>query len=260
MKEGLGKFRKFFVRFKDLTALSFATIVSNIISGLFWLFIASLLGTENYGEISYLIAISHVALAISSIGASNTILVYTAKKVRIQPPIYFITTITSIVAAGILFLIIHNLETSLLVITTSIFSVATSEIMGKKLYTKYSKFIILQKILFVGLAIGFYYTYGPYGIILGYAVSYLLFLKTVYKGLSEFKMDFSVIKQHSHFVLNSYFLELSRTFSGQTDKLFIAPLFGYALLGNYQLGIQFLSLLTMLPGIIYTYVLPQDAS
>jgi O-antigen/teichoic acid export membrane protein len=55
-------------------------------------------------------------------------------------------------------------------------------------------------------------------------------------------------------------LDLSRTFSGQTDKLFIAPLFGYAILGNYQLGIQFLGLLSTLPGIVYSYVLPHDAS
>jgi len=260
MTEGFDKFRSFFTRFRDLTTLGFSTVISNAISGIFWLFIASLLGTENYGEVSYLIAISHVVLAISSMGASSTMLVYTAKEAKIQTPIYFITTISSIVAAGILFLIIHNIETSLLVITTSMFSIATAEMMGRKLYVKYSKIIVLQKILFVGMAVGFYYAVGPYGVILGYAVSYAPFLIPVYKGLVGFKMDFSTIKQRSHFIINSYLLDLSRTFSGQTDKLIIAPLFGYALLGNYQLGIQFFGLLSTLPGIVYSYVLPHDAS
>jgi len=67
MTEGFDKFRSFFTRFRDLTTLGFSTVISNAISGIFWLFIASLLGTENYGEVSYLIAISHVVLAISSV-------------------------------------------------------------------------------------------------------------------------------------------------------------------------------------------------
>jgi len=260
MTDTWNKIRGFVTRFKDLTTISFATIISNAISGIFWLYIAALLGTEHYGEISYLIAASSVAISISSIGASNTILVYTAKEVKIQPPIYFITTISSIVASVILFFILYNIEASLLVITSMMFSIATSEIIGRKLYIKYSKYILVQKILFVGLAIGFYYIIGPYGIILGFAISYAPFLIPVYKGLMEFKMDFSVLKQRSRFMVNSYLLELSRTFSGQTDKLLIAPLFGYAILGNYQLGIQFLALLNTLPGIVYSYVLPQDAS
>ena len=260
MTDTWNKIRGFVTRFKDLTTISFATIISNAISGIFWLYIAALLGTEHYGEISYLIAASSVAISISSIGASNTILVYTAKEAKIQPPIYFITTISSIVASVILFFILYNIEASLLVITSMMFSIATSEIIGRKLYIKYSKYILVQKILFVGLAIGFYYIIGPYGIILGFAISYAPFLIPVYKGLMEFKMDFSVLKQRSRFMVNSYLLELSRTFSGQTDKLLIAPLFGYAILGNYQLGIQFLALLNTLPGIVYSYVLPQDAS
>ena len=46
----------------------------------------------------------------------------------------------------------------------------------------------------------------------------------------------------------------------QIDKLIIAPLVGFALLGNYHLGVQFLSILHILPGIVYKYILPQDAS
>jgi O-antigen/teichoic acid export membrane protein len=260
MTDAWKKIREFVTRFKDLTTIGFATIISNVISGIFWLYIAMLLGTEHYGEISYLIAISSAAMAISSIGASSTILVYSAKGVKIQPPIYFITTISSMAASVILFFILYNIEASLLVITSTMFSVATAEIVGRKLYIKYSKYILVQKILFVGLAIGFYHIIGPYGIILGYAVSYVPFLIPVYKGLVEFKMDFSVLKQRFRFMVNSYLLDLSRTFSGQTDKLLIAPLFGYALLGNYQLGVQFLALLNTLPGIVYSYVLPHDAS
>ena len=59
---------------------------------------------------------------------------------------------------------------------------------------------------------------------------------------------------------NSYILDFSRTFSGQTDKLIVAPMLGFALLGNYQLGLQLLSLLSILPSIVYQYTLPHDAT
>jgi O-antigen/teichoic acid export membrane protein len=42
--------------------------------------------------------------------------------------------------------------------------------------------------------------------------------------------------------------------------LIIAPLFGFALLGNYNLSFQFLSVFSMIPAIVFQYILPQDAS
>jgi|TARA_B110000914_G_C15317392_1_gene378576 O-antigen/teichoic acid export membrane protein len=35
---------------------------------------------------------------------------------------------------------------------------------------------------------------------------------------------------------------------------------GFALLGNYQIGIQVLSVLLILPGVLYSYTVPHDAS
>jgi O-antigen/teichoic acid export membrane protein len=61
-------------------------------------------------------------------------------------------------------------------------------------------------------------------------------------------------------MINSYSLDLSRVFSGAIDKIIILPLFGLTILGNYQLGIQFLSLLILVPGIVYQYTLPQDST
>ena len=62
------------------------------------------------------------------------------------------------------------------------------------------------------------------------------------------------------FMMNSYILDLSRAFTGQMDKLIIGPLFGFAILGNYYLSLQFLSLLSILPSIVYQYILPREAS
>ena len=52
MTDSWNKIRGFVTRFKDLTIIGFSTIISSAISGIFWLYIAALLGTEHYGEIS----------------------------------------------------------------------------------------------------------------------------------------------------------------------------------------------------------------
>ena len=46
----------------------------------------------------------------------------------------------------------------------------------------------------------------------------------------------------------------------QIDKLIIATLFGFALLGNYSLALQIFAVMIMFSSIVYKYLLPQDAS
>ncbi len=49
-------------------------------------------------------------------------------------------------------------------------------------------------------------------------------------------------------------------FSSSADKIIIAPIFGFAILGNYALGMQFYMVLLIIPSIIFQYIVPQDAS
>ena len=260
MIDSWDKIKSVVTRFKDLTTIGFANVVSSAISGIFWFYIAALLGTEHYGEVSYFIAICNIASIISFLGAGNTIIVYTAKGEKIQSPIFFITIISGLITSIVLFFIFYNLGVSLYVLGNVVFGLAAAEILGRKLYKNYSKYLITQRILFVGFALAFYYLMGPHGVILGYAVSFFPYSFRLYKGFKESKIDMSVIKSHFGFMMNSYVLDLSRAFSGQTDKLIVAPMLGFALLGNYQLGIQFFSLLILLPSIVFQYILPHDAS
>ena len=260
MTNNLDRIKKIVTRFKDLTTIGFANVISSAISGIFWFYIAALLGTEHYGEVSYFIAISVIASTISFLGAGNTIVVYTAKGEKIQPPVFLISSISGIITSIVLFFIFYNLGVSLYIIGYIIFGLATAEILGRKLYSSYSKYLITQKILMAGLAIAAYYTIGSQGVILGIALSFFPYSIRLYKGFKDSKMDFSILKSRFGFMMNSYVLDLSRTFSSYTDKLIVAPMFGFVLLGNYQLGVQFLSFLSILPSIVYQYILPQDAS
>ena len=247
-------------KFQDLTTLGVANLAGSLISGVFWLVLAPLLGTANYGEVSYFIAICGIASTVSFLGAGNSIVVYSAKGVNIQRPLFFVVTISGLITSIILFFTFYKIGVSLYIIGYVIFGLATAELLGLKLYRSYSLYLIIQKILFVCFAISFYYIIGPQGVILGFALSFFPFSYRLYKELRGKKIDFSVVKPRLGFMINSYVLDLSRSFSGSTDKLIIYPLLGFSLLGNYQLGVQFLSLLSLLPNIVYQYILPHDAS
>jgi len=65
---------------KDLSIIGIVDISAAAISAVFWFYIASLLGPEDYGEVSYIIAIAQTASTVSLLGAPHVLIVYTAKK------------------------------------------------------------------------------------------------------------------------------------------------------------------------------------
>ncbi len=254
------KIRNILTKFRGLTILGISTIVTAGISALFWLYMAQLLGVEQYGIVSYLIAATGIATVLSSLGSGNTLTVYSAKEVKIQPQIYFFAITASIIASVTLFFLLNNIALSLLVIGNVVFGLVTYDLLGKKLYKNYAKYIILQKILMVGLSLIFYYIIGYNGVILGIALSFFPAFIGIYRMFRETRMDFSLLRSRFNFMMNSYILDISRAFNGNIDKILVVPILGYVLLGNYQLGIQFVSVFALLPNIANSYILSHDAS
>jgi O-antigen/teichoic acid export membrane protein len=246
--------------FKDITSLGIASFITNAIGGVFWLYMASMLGTEKYGEISYFISIAILASTIALLGMSTTVIVYTSKGVKIQSTAYLSGIISAITTSIILFYIfINDVGISIYIFGFVTFTLITSNYLGQKLYSKYSKINIIQKILLVIFAVGFYHLMGLEGIILGIGISFILFFGIIIKSFKEMKIDYSIFRSRYKFILNSFLLDLTRASSGSVDKLIIAPLLGFALLGNYQLGIQYIALLHIVPGIVFQYTLAHDA-
>lgn len=257
----LDKIKDIGTKFKGLTIIGTANILSVVISGLFWFYIAALLGTTHYGEISYVIATSGLALTFLIFGAGNSFLVYIAKGVKIQPPVYFISLLTISIASVILYFIFYNIGLCLLVIGNGVFGLVVTESLGLKSYKKYAQYFIIQRMLLVVLAISLYHIMGYNGIIIGIGLSYFPAFIRVYqtfKGCS--KIDFSLLRVHFRFMFTGYTLDITRTFATNIDKIIVGQLLGFSLLGNYQLGVQVLTVLTIVPGILYNYILPHDAS
>lgn len=259
MNHNWEKLRNTILKLRDVATIGATDIAASGISAIFWFYMALILGARNYGEISYFLAIAGIASTLSLLGSNNTMMVYTAKNVKIQSPVYFLVLISGSITSVVLFLIFYNLGLSMYVLGAVIFGVASSEILGLKLYKSYSTYVIGQRILMLVLGIGLYYLMGSGGVILGIGLAYFPYFIRMYKAFRESKIDFSILKPRFGFMMNSYVLNLAGGFSGSIDKLVIAPILGYILLGNYQLGIQFLAVLQILPSIIYKYILPQDA-
>jgi O-antigen/teichoic acid export membrane protein len=256
----LEKIKILYQNFKGLTTMGAATFVSNGLGGLFWFYMASLMGTEAYGQISYFLAIGIIGSRISLLGFANTMMVYSAKGVKIQPPIYLIAILGSVITSLILFFVfLYDVGISLYVIGFVTFTLITSDLLGRKQYKNYAKYLISQKIILIVLSVGLYHLIGITGVILGIAISFLPYLFVIYKEFKNTKIDFSLIRNRAKFITNSFANDLTSTFGGYLDKLIVAPMLGFALLGNYQLGIQFMLVFEIIPVMFYHYLLPKDA-
>ena len=245
---------------KDLTSLGIGNIASTGISAVFWFYLAALIGTEGYGELSYLLAIAGIAATVASIGSGYTTIVYTAKKINILPATFVVTIIGSATAAFAIYLALDNPALSAYVLLYVVFNLGTATLMGLKQYKKNAIYLIVQRILMVVLVVILYHIFEINGVILGYALSFLIFSPIIYKQIKMNGIQFSVLKPRLGFMSNSYGSDLVKALSGNTDKLIIGPLFGLSLLGNYYLGMQFLVIATLLPNIIMNYTLPRDSS
>ena len=246
---------------RNVATIGSSNIIGTAITSVFWISIAGLLGAESYGELSYFLAIIGISSIIATVGGGYTMQVYAAKGVKIESSLYFLGIIASTVAAITLFLMFENFGVSICVIGIVAFNLILFEILGKKLYKKYFKIFVGQKILFVLIAFAFYFVFGTVeGILIGYGVSMLLFSQIIYKSFKNNKVDFLVIRERAKFLSHIYLADLSATARNHIDKLIIAPLLGFGFLGNYFLGLQVLALMLIIPNIVFKYTLPEDSS
>ena len=245
---------------KGLLSIGFADIVGSVISGFFWLYIASQLNPDVYGGLIYFIGIAGTAQLVSLLGSSNVLTVYTAKNVKIQSTLFLISILAVAVSLAIITIFFNRLDAGLLAAGFVVFSLVNSVILGKKLFVKYSKLVLSQKILTLILGVGLYFVFDVYGIIYGLALSYVPHLIIFVKEFSKTKIDFALLKPRKGFIINNYVLNLTSGLGGTLDKLIIAPILGLALLGNYSLALQMFAMMMVFSAVVFKYLLPLDAS
>lgn len=253
------RFKKYFLQIQNITTVGVSTLIANGISGIFMIYLASLVGIEGFGELGYMLAIMGISGGLASFGTVNALIVYVSKGEKIQATLFFIVLCSSIIVGILSFIIFQNEAVAIYPLGYVIFSSVLFDLLGRKSFVNYGKIMVSQRIIMIVLAISFYQQYGIYGIILGYSLSFFPFIFLMYRGFKESKIDFSILKGKTAFITNNYVTHISKIINFNIDKLVIFPLFGTAVLGPYQLGFQIFILVMLIPNTVFTYTLPHDA-
>ena len=130
---------------KNIVNIGTGDIIGNICSAGFWFYLAILITPESFGELNYFISISAIASYCVLIGTQNTITVYVAKKIPIQSTFNFMSLIGGIVSFIILLAIFNRIDIGFLVFGYVISNLAIGQILGKRKYKEYMKYILIQK-------------------------------------------------------------------------------------------------------------------
>ena len=251
--------KEYFLHAKNLTAVGISNVIANGISGIFWIYLASLLGVEGYGELGYLLAIMGTIGSLASFGTINTLIVYVSKGEKIQATIFFIVLISATIIGIISYFVFQNEAIAIYPLGYVIFSSVLFDLLGRKSFVNYGKYMIIQRVIMVSLALLLYQQYGINGIVLGYSLSFFPFIFLMYRGFKESRIDFSILRGKTIFITNNYVTHVLKIIYLNIDKLMIFPLFGTMVLGPYQLGFQIFSIAMLLPNIVIQYTLPHDA-
>ena len=251
--------KEYFLHAKNLTAVGISNVIANGISGIFWIYLASLLGVEGYGELGYLLAIMGTIGSLASFGTINTLIVYVSKGEKIQATIFFIVLISATIIGIISYFVFQNEAIAIYPLGYVIFSSVLFDLLGRKSFVNYGKYMIVQRVIMVSLALLLYQQYGINGIVLGYSLSFFPFIFLMYRGFKESRIDFSILRGKTIFITNNYVTHVLKIIYLNIDKLMIFPLFGSMVLGPYQLGFQIFSIAMLLPNIVIQYTLPHDA-
>src|SRR5439155_24352177 len=128
------------------------------------------------------------------------------------------------------------------------------------LYKQYAVVIIGARASQLILSLILYYWLRTWGIIIGFIVSFLLFSHRYFISIRKFTYNFDEIKDKMKFATHAYSFNMSTALLMYFDKFIIPPLFGYAILGYYQIGLQFLLFIGMIPISLYQYLLSEESS
>ena len=253
------KFKEIIIHRKGLGIIGFSDILGTIISSIFWIFIASVIKPDEYGEIFYFIAIVSMAFNLSTIGTLDTNIVFSAKGKQLESTLNTVSLLFGVVSSLILMILFYKIDIIILLFGYIINILSLGYLIGKRLYSKYAIFLLSQKILTVIIGISFFYIFGADGIISALGISYMGFLIIIFNSYRKSPLKFKEFKNNFTFIWQNYSVKFVGVFKENIDKLIIVPLIGFTYLGSYVLALQFIGILAIPNLIFYKYLLTNDS-
>ena len=250
---------KFLKSDKGLIFITLGNVLGAIVTGGFWLLLAMIQTVEEYGETSYIISIASLVSSFSLLGLNTTVMTHIVKgfqKIHVQAN--QVVLISSIIGGIILLQVDWIL--SFFVVGMAFWMMSLYETLGRKSYKQYALINIGARSSQLVLSLILYNLIGVGGIAIGFTISFFIFSYKYFISIKNFSLNFVEVKEKMKFSLHSYSFNLANALLLYLDKLIIAPIFGYAMLGYYQLGFQFLMFLGMIPISFFQYLIPEEAS
>lgn len=214
---------------------------------------------HEYGLINYVVAIGSLSSSISLLGLNTTVTTLVPqghKRIDIQANqvVLISATVCAIIAS------LFNWILGFFVLGMAFWMMSSYELLSRKLYSKYALNIIGSRALQLVLSIILYGFFGIFGIIVGFVIAFFAFSVTYFKTIPQFSKSFGKITKEFKTSLHLYSYNLSNALLLYLDKLIIAPIYGYTVLGYYQLGFQFLMFFSMISVSFYQYLIPEESS
>ena len=214
---------------------------------------------HEYGQINYVIAIGALSASFSLLGlntAVTTLVPQRHKNIDVQAnQVILISAIVCAIIASL-----FNWLLGFFVLGMAFWMMSSYELLSKKLYSKYAINIIGSRGSQLVLSILLYSFFGLQGIIIGFIISFFAFSFTYFKTIPQFSKNFDIIRKEFRTSIHLYSYNLSNALLLYLDKLIIAPIYGYTVLGYYQLGFQFLMFFSMISVSFYQYLIPEESS
>ena len=215
----LNNLRQKLEQVRGLGLIGFGDLSGIIISSIFWFYLASVIEPSEYGDIHFFLSIATIGSSIALFGTQDSITVLTAKGHKIQSGLNVISLGISSITSLCLIVFFQRIDIGIIVIAFVINTLAIGDLLGKKQFFKYSQYNILQKILTLVLGIGFFYAFGPSGIIYALAISYTGYLIRIIKTFQEIPINFKLIKEKSSFLSHNYIMYLAGSLGEGLSKV-----------------------------------------
>jgi O-antigen/teichoic acid export membrane protein len=231
------------------------------IGAVFWFFMAKLLQPDAYGQVNWLISIAMFASTLCVLGWGRTIVAYYPKEGReeLVGGATLIVLVASL-AVGIAMGLILDPLVGLLIVGLSLFSITISYELGKRRYKRFMWISLAAKFMIWPLAVLLYFMFGLPGVLLSYAIPFLIFGILSLKHLGSSNPGVGEAKEKAGFAFKAFGADTTSSAIGLLDKILIGGIFGMVMLGLYQLASQIFALLGVLPGVMFTYLLPEKSA
>ncbi len=230
-----------------------------LLGALTWLLLARLLTVADYGRVNYLASIAILASGVASLGMPATLQAYLPRGDEHISSGAALTALSLGLALGIPLAALHP-TLPLITVGYALYTVATSERLGRRDYGGYALLQVLSRLGLLAWVLAAVPSLGADGALLGFALVNLASASWILRGVARPREGLASVRSHIRFSLAALAMAMTSSAALRLDKVLIGSLYGEETLGYYQLAFQFYAAIAVIPASLRSYLLPERSS